>query len=103
MPDISTLTQKIITFCQERDWIKHHNAKDLAISLSLESSELLEHFQWKDNVQTNTHIQNNKEEIEDEMADVAIYLLQLAHFLNVDLSAAIDNKMKKNAVKYPID
>ena len=54
-------------------------------------------------MQTNTHIQNNKEEIEDEMADVAIYLLQLAHFLNVDLSTAIDNKMKKNAVKYPID
>lgn len=97
---MDSIIKKIIEFRDERDWKKFHNPKDLAISLTLEASELLENFQWKDSSEA---INQNMEQIKDELADVLIYSLMIAHDLEIDIESAILNKIKKNAEKYPID
>ena len=90
--------QKVLEFRDERNWGHYHNEKDLAISISLEANELLENFQWRDSEEAvNDSLQNIKE----EMADVFIYLLQLADKLNIDLEEEALRKLKKNAIKYP--
>jgi dCTP diphosphatase len=103
MSDLKDLTAKIRKFRDERDWLQFHNHKDVALSLVLEAAEVLEHFQWKSPDEVKAHAQANKEEIADELADVAIYLLELADNVGIDLSKAIDAKMKKNALKYPVE
>ncbi|HIC47839.1 MAG TPA: nucleotide pyrophosphohydrolase [Methylophaga aminisulfidivorans] len=98
------LLKELIEFRRERDWEQFHNAKDVAISLSIEASELLEWFQWKSAEQVQQRLASDKrEELEDEIADVAVYLAYLCHDLNIDLNQAIKNKMQKNAAKYPRD
>lgn len=90
---------KILEFRDQRDWKRHHQEKDLAISISLEANELLENFQWKSSEEAITDsIQNIKE----EMADILIYLVQMADKLEVDLEQEVYHKLKKNAIKYPI-
>ena len=103
MNDLKAITQKILKFRDERDWLQFHNHKDMALSLCLEAAEVLEHFQWKSAPEVETYVQNNKEELSDELADVACYLLELASNLGIDLSAAIDSKLQKNALKYPVE
>ena len=102
MSEIKTLTAKIKAFRDERDWKQFHNHKDLALSLVLEATEVLEHFQWKSAQEVEEHGKTSKTELSDELADVAIYLFELADNLQIDLPKAIAQKMKKNAVKYPI-
>jgi NTP pyrophosphatase (non-canonical NTP hydrolase) len=102
MSEIKKITEKIRKFRDERDWKQFHNHKDVALSLVLEASEVLEHFQWKSSAEVEAHGRENKEELSDELADVAIYLMELADNLGIDLPKAIDRKMKKNALKYPI-
>ena len=92
------LTEEILKFRDDRGWGGNHDARSLAISVSLEASELLEHFQW---VSAEEAIQKDKQGIIDEAADVFIYLLQLANVLDIDLKEAAQQKMKKNALKYP--
>jgi len=97
---MDALIRDIIAFRDERDWKQFHNPKDLAISLSLEASELLEIFQWE----TSGEVPESKREaLRDELADVMIYALTLAHDLDIDVKAAIRDKMAKNAAKYPVD
>ncbi|HME42324.1 MAG TPA: nucleotide pyrophosphohydrolase [Syntrophorhabdales bacterium] len=103
MDEIRVLTEKIKKFRDERDWLKFHNHKDMAISLVLEATELLEHFQWKSAAEVTSHAQAFKEEISEELADVAIYLLELADNLGINLSAAINEKLRKNQQKYPVE
>ena len=102
MPTIKTLTRKIIHFRDARNWAQFHNPKDVAISLTLEAAELLEHFQWKNPAEIEKHIKTNKSEISDEIADVLYYLLLLGHDLKIDVPAALEKKLKKNAKKYPV-
>jgi NTP pyrophosphatase (non-canonical NTP hydrolase) len=92
------LMQKIIEFRDERRWASYHNEKDLAISISLEANELLENFQWRNSEEA---VAESKQNIKEEMADVFIYLLQLAEKMNVDLEEEAFKKMEKNALKYP--
>ncbi|MEK4509158.1 nucleotide pyrophosphohydrolase [Paenibacillus sp. FSL K6-2524] len=94
------LINKIIAFRDERDWKQFHNPKDLAISLTLEASELLENFQWKSSEQA---VEVNFNDIRDELADVLIYSLMLAHELGIDVKDAISQKLEKNEQKYPVD
>ena len=94
------LIREIIDFRNERDWKQYHNPKDLALSLSLEASELLEVFQWKTDEEA---VRTKRTEIEDELADVMIYAMTLAHDLDIDLATVIRSKIKKNAIKYPVD
>lgn len=93
------LIKKIIEFRDAREWKQFHDPKDLAISITLEATELLELFQWKNSEKV---VRNNAEEIKDELADVLIYAFTLAHDLGIDIESAIANKMIKNALKYPI-
>jgi len=103
MSDIKILTKKINKFVKERDWKKFHNHKDMALSLVLEAIEVLEHFQWKASIRDiNKHAKNKKADIADELADVAIYLFELADNLDINIAEAVENKLKKNAAKYPI-
>lgn len=102
MLDIETITQKIIKFREERDWKQFHNPKDLALSLVLEAAELLEQFQWKNGGDIAEHIQNHKDAISEELADVLYWVLLMSHDLDIDILTALENKLKKNESKYPI-
>ena len=102
MSDIKRITAKIRAFRDARDWKQFHNHKDVALSLVLEASEVLEHFQWKSPAEVEAHGRECKDELSDELADVAIYLMELADNLGIDLPNAIARKMKKNALKYPV-
>ena len=103
MSEIKTLTEKIKKFRDERDWMQFHNHKDVALSLVLEAAEVLEHFQWKKPQEVEAHAKACKDEIADELADVAMYLFELADNLGIDLAKAIEVKLAKNAQKYPIE
>jgi len=91
------------TFVAERNWEKFHNAKNLSMSLAIETGELLEHFQWLTSDEVVAGEGYDLQEVQDGMADVACYLLSLASALDVDLAQAIEQKMVKNRVKYPAE
>jgi NTP pyrophosphatase (non-canonical NTP hydrolase) len=93
------IMQKIIEFRDERGWAPYHTEKDLAISISLEANELLENFQWRNSEEA---VAESRQNIKEEMADVFIYLLQLAEKMNIDLEEEAFKKMEKNALKYPV-
>ncbi|THK43260.1 nucleotide pyrophosphohydrolase [Methylophaga sp. SB9B] len=98
------LLKQLIEFRRERDWEQFHNPKDIAISLSIEAAELLEWFQWRDKTEIQQMLETDKREaLEDEIADVAVYLSYLCYDLNIDLEQAIKRKMDKNAAKYPVE
>ena len=89
------LKKKVIQFRDEWDWGGFHNSKDLAISLSLEDSELLENFQWKGSTEALKNIENIKE----ELADALIYSLLLSHELNLNIEEIVQQKLHKNDFK----
>lgn len=100
--DFKALTRKIRKFRDERDWMQFHNHKDMALSLLIEAAELAEHFQWKSFEELEYYAPKHKDALSDELADVAIYLLELADNLKIDLVQAIIKKLRKNARKYPV-
>jgi len=102
MKDIAKMTKEIVAFRDARDWKQFHNPKDLAISLSLEASEVLEHFQWKSKEEIEKYIKTNKNEVGDELADVFYWVLLMSHDLNIDIEKAFENKMKQNNKKYSV-
>ena len=93
-------TEKINKFRDERNWRQFHNEKDLAISISLESSELLELFQWKSSEET---VSEKLPQIKEELADVFIYAFMLADNLNLDVEEIIKEKIDINSKKYPVE
>ena len=97
MSNINELTQKLITFRDDRDWEQFHNPKDLAIALSIEASELLEAFLWKSPEEA------SQEKIKEELADVLAYALLLANSCNLDVTRIVEEKIEKNSLKYPVD
>lgn len=103
MKSIDELTNEIIKFRDDRNWKQFHNPKDLALSLVLESAEVLEHFQWKSKDEVERYTKDKKNEIGEELADVFYWVLLMSHDLNIDLSKALEDKIKKNAAKYPIE
>ena len=92
---------RIRKFRDDRDWKQFHNPKDLAVSISIEAAELLELFQWKSGEESARFAVDSKERVSEEIADVAIYLVELADITGIDLARAIDAKLVKNARKYP--
>ena len=101
---IQQLKKDIKKFVKERSWEEFHSPKNLSMSLSIEAAELMEHFQWTNTVEEAVKVLKNKRErseVEDEVADIAIYLIDFCNLYNVDLEKAIIKKMKKNAKKYP--
>jgi dCTP diphosphatase len=103
MSDLKKITKAAITFRDERDWEKFHTPKNLAIALSLEAGEVLEHFLWKSDTEIEKYMKTNKEEIADELADVLHYLVTLAHAIGVELPKASAAKFRKTAIKYPVE
>jgi NTP pyrophosphatase (non-canonical NTP hydrolase) len=102
MSDLTELQAKIVAFRDERNWKQFHNPKDLAISLSLEASEVLEHFQWKSASEIAEHLAKNKDEVADELADVLYWVLLIANDLDIDMAKASARKLAKNSKKYPV-
>jgi NTP pyrophosphatase (non-canonical NTP hydrolase) len=91
--------QKILQFQKERDWKQFHQPKNLAISLAIEVSEILEIFQW---TKDNDVLPEKKDRLADEIADVYYYLLLLAHETGIDIQKAFQQKMIKNEKKYAV-
>lgn len=94
------LIDNINRFRDEREWRQFHNEKDLAISISLEASELLELFQWKESAEV---VEVSLDRIKEELADVFIYSLMMADNLNLDIKEIIETKMELNKKKYPVE
>ncbi len=101
---IEDLKAHIKKFNADRDWDQFHNAKDLAIAISTEAAEVLEHFIYKSNDEVEAIFKGNKKvEIEDEVADVFWAVLMLCEKYDIDLSDSLRKKMGKTAKKYPIE
>lgn len=90
----------ILKFRDDRDWKQFHNPKDLAISISLESAELLEVFQWSG---SDVSGENKKDKIKEELADVINYCVLMADACNLDIDQIVQDKIKKNNEKYPVE
>jgi len=109
MPDDKTtlkeLKEVIARFEAERDWKQFHSPKNLAMSLAIETAELLEHFQWigPEESRQVMHDEKQKAQVAEELADVLSYLLNMSLEMQVDLSEAFLEKMKRNEKKYPAD
>jgi NTP pyrophosphatase (non-canonical NTP hydrolase) len=100
--DIQTLTHALREFALARNWAQFHSPKNLSAALSVEAAELLEHFQWMTEAQSQNLDASKKAEVAAEAADVLLYLLQLCDKLDIDLIAAAHMKMGVNAVKHPM-
>jgi len=90
MNEIRQITEKIKKFRDDRDWMQFHDSKNMAVSIMLEASELLEHFQWKTTEEVEKYAKQNHVEIKDEIADIALYLFELADNLGINLIDAIE-------------
>lgn len=103
MPDIEQLKLRLRRFAEERDWEKFHSPKNLAMALSAEVGELLEHFQWLTEEQSAALDSDKRGAVEAELADVFIYLVRLSDRLDIDLLEAVAGKIEANEEKYPVD
>ena len=97
MNDIEKIINSLLKFRNERDWEQFHNPKDLALALNIEAGELLELFLWKSSEEA------NKDKIKEELADVFAYAFLLADKYELDVKQIVLDKIKINAIKYPID
>lgn len=102
---IQELKLIVQNFCEERDWSKFHNPKDLAIGISIEANELLEHFRFKTKEQMDELFKNpqTREEISDELADIFYFILRFAQMNEIDIASSFYNKHKKNGLKYSVE
>ena len=104
MPDsLQDLAQQLDQFAKDRDWQQFHSPKNLASALVVEAGELLEHFQWMTEEQSRALPPEKRDAVGAEVADVLLYVIQLASALGIDPIAAAQAKLKLNAQKYPAD
>jgi dCTP diphosphatase len=100
---LEALKVSLRRFAAMRDWDQFHSPKNLAIALSVEASELLEHFQWMTEAESQRLARYKLTQVRDELADVLIYVVRMADKLEIDLLDAAVRKIKKNARKYPAE
>jgi dCTP diphosphatase len=100
---ISELTTQIQTFVDAREWRKYHNAKDLAVAISAEAGELMQHFVWQQDDQIEARVQSRREEIASEIADVGILLFEMADNLGFKLGEVMTAKIANNEIRYPVE
>jgi NTP pyrophosphatase (non-canonical NTP hydrolase) len=100
---IAQLKEMVAAFVHERDWEQYHSPKSLSMNLSVEAAELMEKFLWIDNAESRTEINKNRQEIEDELADVLMSVLCFANAAKIDISKAFNHKLALTAAKYPIE
>ena len=101
--DLKELTKRIIEFRNARDWKQFHNPKDVSLSLVLEASEVMEHFQWKNKEEMEEYVIKHKQEISEELADVLYWVLLMSFDLKINISDSLENKIQKNKQKYPVE
>lgn len=101
--NLDELRDAVARFARERDWDQFHSPKNLAMALAAEAGELLEHFQWLTEQQSESLDTETLQAVAHELADIQIYLVRLADRLGIDLLAAADAKMAINARKYPVE
>lgn len=101
---LSDLKRDAERFRDERSWLKFHTPKNLAVSINIEAAEMLELFQWQDpSVDEVLEDKKLARAVEEELADVLLYCLNMANVLNIDLSTAVGKKLTANTEKYPVD
>jgi len=101
--NIKQTQQQLSEFASDRDWEQFHTPKNLTMALSVEASELVEIFQWLTPEQSSNLNDKQMNAVNEEVADVAIYLLRLCDVLGINLSDVVENKIKVNGEKYPVD
>jgi NTP pyrophosphatase (non-canonical NTP hydrolase) len=101
--DLTDLRDRIRVFVAERDWEQFHSPKNLAMALAVEAAELMEQFQWLTPEESGAPDDRRRQRVEEELADVLVYLVRIADRLSIDLLAAASRKLEHNARKYPAD
>lgn len=103
--DVEKINTIISKFIEDRDWDQFHSIKNLTMALSVESSELVEIFQWLKESDSNAVAQNSKlkEKVQEEIADIFIYLMRIAIKSEIDIEQVVLEKIQKNSEKYPIE
>lgn len=101
--DIDSLNERIRKFVEDRDWEQYHSPKNLAMAMIVEASELVEIFQWMTEEESHNLEPDKLRRVEEEIADVTVYLMRIADQLNINLYEAIDRKLTLNEKKYPAD
>jgi NTP pyrophosphatase (non-canonical NTP hydrolase) len=101
---IDELRSNVQKFISERNWDRYHTPKNLAMSIAIEAAELMEHFQWLTDTQSIEILQDDDAcaQVVDELADIMIYCLSLVNKIDIDISAAILDKLNRNKDRYPI-
>ena len=100
---IEELVRSVCEFRDERDWRSFHTPKDLAAAIAIEAAELQELFLWKSGPAEGEVLEQRRSEVEEELADIAIFLLSFADVAGIDLAEAVQAKLKKNALRYPVE
>jgi len=101
--DLEDIKHRVRQFAQARDWDQFHSPKNLTMAMSVEVGELMEHFQWLTEQQSQNLDAKTLAAVTDEIADIHVYLVRLADKLGVDILKAVEHKMQKNEQKYPAD
>ncbi len=103
--DIARLQRKILAFADERDWRQFHDPKNLSMAVAVEAGELMDHFRWVRSEQSRSVLDDarTRAEVEEEVADVAILLLEFAAVCGIDIVAAVERKLARNAERYPVE
>ncbi len=102
MKTLDDIRQRAAHFASERDWQQFHTPKNLAMALSVEVAELLEHFQWLSAAQSSELDAQTRQAVAHEIADVQLYLVRLADELDIDIIQAVEHKAELNEKKYPV-
>jgi dCTP diphosphatase len=100
---IKTLRDRLREFARERDWDQYHTPKNLSMALIAEAAELIEHFQWVEGDKSHLLEEKTRSSVEEELADIMIYLVRIADKLDIDLYRSVERKIAINACKYPAD
>lgn len=101
--ELDVLAGRLREFAAKRDWDQYHSPKNLSMALAAEAGELLEHFQWMSEQQSRSIEAKNLAGIEEEIADIQLYLIRLADQLGINIIEAAHRKIDINATKYPAD
>jgi NTP pyrophosphatase (non-canonical NTP hydrolase) len=101
--DLDSLTQRLREFADARDWEQFHSPKNLTMALSVEVAEIVEHFQWLTEEQSNNMPEQTLDKVETELADTLLYLVRLADKLDIDLLDSARRKIEINEQKYPVE
>jgi NTP pyrophosphatase (non-canonical NTP hydrolase) len=101
--ELEELRLKVSEFARQRDWDQFHSPKNLAMALIVEAAELVEQFQWMKQSESRELDRENLQAVEEELADILVYLVRIADQLDIDLMSAARRKIESNAAKYPAD